>query len=81
VQDSNCAYMSDCPEAWQPITLHHLLTHTSGIFNYTDLDWLAIGDVNICREYKPEEVIAYFKDPPLDFEPSHDWIYSIRDIS
>lgn len=76
VQDSICDYLSDCPEAWQPITLHHLLTHTSGIFNFTDLDPQAIGDVNICLEYKPEEVIAYFKDLPLDFEPGSNWSYS-----
>lgn len=30
VQDHLCSYLSDCPKAWQPITIHHLLTHTSG---------------------------------------------------
>ena len=35
VQDSICKYFSQCPEAWQPITIHHLLTHTSGLPNYT----------------------------------------------
>lgn len=31
VQDHLCSYITNCPAAWQPITLHHLLTHTSGI--------------------------------------------------
>jgi CubicO group peptidase (beta-lactamase class C family) len=35
VQDSICKYLPQCPEAWQPITIHHLLTHTSGLPNYT----------------------------------------------
>lgn len=37
VQDSICKYLDDCPDAWREITIHHLLTHTSGIFNYTEL--------------------------------------------
>ncbi|MFN3373451.1 MAG: serine hydrolase domain-containing protein, partial [Chloroflexus sp.] len=27
VNESVCRYLPDCPPAWQPITLHHLLTH------------------------------------------------------
>ncbi len=33
VQDSVCKYLTDCPESWRDITLHRLLTHTSGILN------------------------------------------------
>src|SRR5262245_35428319 len=29
VQDRVCKYIADCPKAWEPITIHHLLTHTS----------------------------------------------------
>jgi CubicO group peptidase (beta-lactamase class C family) len=76
VQDSIWKYISDCPATWKPITLHHLLTHTSGIYNYTDLYATLKDEVNICREYKPEAVIAYFKDLPLDFAPGSQWSYS-----
>ena len=31
VQDHLCAYVPNCPPAGQPITIHQLLTHTSGI--------------------------------------------------
>ncbi len=34
VQDSICKYLPQCLEAWQPITIHHLLTHTSGLPNF-----------------------------------------------
>jgi CubicO group peptidase (beta-lactamase class C family) len=37
VEDSLCKYLPDCPDAWEPVTLHHLLNHTSGIPSYTDL--------------------------------------------
>jgi CubicO group peptidase (beta-lactamase class C family) len=31
VQDKLCAYLSGCPNAWRPITLHELLIGTSGV--------------------------------------------------
>jgi CubicO group peptidase (beta-lactamase class C family) len=76
VQDPICNYLADCPAAWKLITLHHLLTHTSGIHNFTDLFSALKDEVNICREYKPEAVITYFKDLPLDFAPGSGWNYS-----
>ena len=35
VQDPICRYVTPCPDAWKPVTIHHLLTHTSGIPSYT----------------------------------------------
>ena len=35
LEDSVCVYVSPCPAAWTPVTIHHLLTHTSGIPTYT----------------------------------------------
>ena len=31
VQDPICNFFEDCPQEWQDITIHHLLTHTSGL--------------------------------------------------
>ncbi len=31
VQDPICSFFADCPQEWQDITIHHLLTHTSGL--------------------------------------------------
>jgi CubicO group peptidase (beta-lactamase class C family) len=33
--DPICKYFDNCPEAWKEITIHHLLTHTGGIPNFT----------------------------------------------
>jgi CubicO group peptidase (beta-lactamase class C family) len=73
VQDQICSYLSKCPEAWETITIHHLLTHTSGIPNFT-----GFGDYTrtIATPSPPEETINRFKDKPLDFRPGESWSYS-----
>ena len=72
VTDPICQYVADCPAAWKPITLDHLLTHTSGITSYTALQ----PKFNICQKHRPEEVIAYFKDLALEFAPGSEYRYS-----
>ncbi|NGM83178.1 beta-lactamase family protein [Paenibacillus sp. 7124] len=55
------------------ITIHHLLTHSSGIVNYVDdphlLDWFASPSTTI-------ELINRFSDLPLAFEPGQQFSYS-----
>ena len=73
VEDSICRYMSDCPEAWRPITLRHLLTHTSGVPNYTDLpDFPAL----IGTPATLDQLITRFRSLPLRFTPGARWSYS-----
>jgi CubicO group peptidase (beta-lactamase class C family) len=73
VQDAICTYLADCPATWQEITIHHLLTHTSGIPNYTDFPDFAKTKGT---PSSPSEIIARFKDEPLDFRPGTQWRYS-----
>ncbi len=56
------------------ITIEHLLTHTSGIWNYTRDQKLMSTDVD--RPHTPEEMMNLFKDKPLDFEPGAKYSYS-----
>jgi CubicO group peptidase (beta-lactamase class C family) len=73
VEDSICRYVSDCPQPWRPITLRHLLTHTSGIPNYTDLpDFPAL----IGTPATLDQLIARFRSLPLEFTPGARWNYS-----
>lgn len=73
LQDSVCDYISNCPAAWQPITLHHLLTHTSGIPDYySSPDWTNYQATPIA----PSALIEHFIDEPLDFQPGAMWKYS-----
>jgi CubicO group peptidase (beta-lactamase class C family) len=34
IRDSICKYVPDCPPTWPPVTLKHLLNHTSGITEF-----------------------------------------------
>jgi CubicO group peptidase (beta-lactamase class C family) len=58
---------------WEQITIHHLLTHTSGIPNFTNF-----ADYRKTRATPspPEETIDRFKNKPLEFQPGERWNYS-----
>ena len=66
-------FMPDAPAAWDKITIFHLLTHTSGIPNFT-----AFPDYQSQQPFAatPEKLVARFRDKPLDFEPGEKWSYS-----
>jgi len=72
VQDPICTYLSPCPDAWKPVTIHHLLTHTSGIPSYTDSpDYLKTMMVPKTLD----EMVAGFRGQPLEFEPGSRFKY------
>lgn len=73
VNDLICQYIEDCPEAWQPITIHQLLTHTSGIYNFTNAS--SYLDFKM-QHANATETIGQFRDRPLDFSPGETWSYS-----
>ena len=70
--DSMCKYLDNCPAAWQPITIHHLLTHTSGIPNYTSFsDFRTFSLLPTTHEI----FINRLKDKPLESAPGEKWKY------
>ena len=68
-------YLPDYPKAsGDIITSHHLLTHTSGIPNYTAFPKFF---ENLSRDpYTPEEFVKIFADKALDFTPGEKFSYS-----
>ncbi len=73
VQDSICRYVPACPADWQPITIAELLTHSSGIPDYTNFpDFVSTW----MQPTTPAELVARFKDMPLDFPPGSVFRYS-----
>jgi CubicO group peptidase (beta-lactamase class C family) len=74
VSDPICKYLEDCPTAWQSVTIRHLLTHTSGIKNYSSLpDW---DEKLSIQPFTQTEVVKLFRDLPLDFTPGEKHKYS-----
>jgi CubicO group peptidase (beta-lactamase class C family) len=57
------------------ITIEHLLTHTSGLHNYTD-DTVLTGKADVTKNYSRDEMLKILKKYPADFEPGTKWSYS-----
>ena len=74
VEDSLRKYFPDYAELNPNITIHHLLNHTSGIFNYSNLPDSHKTFQRMC--HKKSDLIKIFLNNPLDFEPGTQWKYS-----
>lgn len=64
-------YLENLPEKWRAVTVRQLLTHTSGIKNYT-----AAAGFNPVQDYKRDEILNLVAADALDFEPGANWNYS-----
>lgn len=73
VTDEITRYLPDYPTHGQKITLDHLLTHVSGIPSYTGLpEWPSRWR----EDLTVDQLIAMFKDKPLEFAPGEKWSYN-----
>lgn len=71
--DSVKKYMPDAPAAWDKITIYNLLTHTSGIPDFTSFpDYHALE----ATPTTPQGLVDRFRDKPLEFQPGERWSYS-----
>jgi CubicO group peptidase (beta-lactamase class C family) len=73
VDDPVKKHVPDAPAAWDKVTIFHLVTHTSGIPSFTSFPDYA--------KFEPfaataEQLVARFRDKPLEFEPGSQWNYS-----
>ena len=73
LEDSICTYIARCPDAWKPVTLQHLLTHTSGIVSHTSVPaWQAKN----MMPHTTEQVVDYVRDLPLRSKPGERFVYN-----
>lgn len=73
LDDDITKYLPDYPTHGHHISIHHLLTHTSGIKSYTEL---AKWPAEWRRDFTPLEMIDFFKDEPMDFAPGERFLYN-----
>ncbi len=72
LDDPLTKYVPDFPRG-ENVTIHHLLTHTSGIHSYTNtLDFLD----KVVNATTPGEMIETIKDLGYDFSPGEQWLYN-----
>jgi len=74
LSDTITKFIKDYPMNGHAITIEHLLTHTSGIRNYTSLD--KFNGETKRRDFTPEELVDFFKNESVDFPPGTDYRYS-----
>ena len=71
-QDPISKYIPDYPNG-DKITLHHLLTHTSGIKDFTKMK--SISQI-AQKDLSPKELVDFFKNEPVDFLPGEKFEYN-----
>ncbi|WP_442591439.1 serine hydrolase domain-containing protein [Pedobacter sp. AW31-3R] len=71
VSDPITKYIPDYPSG-DKITIHHLLTHTSGIKDFTKMK--ALSDIDQ-KEMTPQMMVDFFKNEQVDFAPGEKFEY------
>ncbi|MFH0759467.1 MAG: serine hydrolase [Bacteroidota bacterium] len=73
LEDDITKFIEDYPTHGHHISIHHLLTHTSGIKSYTSMEnWPPVWR----KDFEPKELIDFFKNEPMDFAPGEEWRYN-----
>ena len=73
LQDEITKFIPDYPTQGNKITIEHLLTHTSGIHNFSGME---DPEKKLTTDCTPNEVIDFFKNLPMRFAPGTKWEYS-----
>jgi CubicO group peptidase (beta-lactamase class C family) len=69
-----CGYLPGCPPSWRPITIAELLTHTSGIANWST--WKLAGPLPGEATNPIGAIVTYAESQPLAFPPGTRAAYS-----
>ena len=78
LDDKITKYFPEAPQAWNQITIRHLLNHTSGIQNHVAVPgFLNRFKTNLSFETTPtrEEIVKEFFKLPSEFAPGETWAY------
>jgi len=73
ISDNIDQYIPNCPESWNEITIHHLLTHSSGIPNFTSFpEYTEI----MTKKHSLLQIMSIFMNRSLEFTPGNAFSYS-----
>ncbi len=75
LQDSVQRYIKDFPSKGFTITIENLLTHTSGVIDYSNADTTRNPYIER-HDFTPKQLIKYFNYQPLEFKPGTKYNYS-----
>src|SRR5438093_6794129 len=70
LDDSIGRWFPEGKDVWRDIRVRHLLTHTSGVAEYTD------STFDYRKDYTEDELVKFAAARPLDFQPGERWSYS-----
>jgi len=73
LEDEITKFIPDYPAQGNKITIEHLLTHTSGIHNFSGMK---DPEKKLALDCTTNEVIDFFKNLPMRFVPGTNWEYS-----
>lgn len=73
VDDNIKKHLPDYPTQGHTIRIKHLLSHTSGIFDY---QYTPNYGIAVLKDVTTEELIGIFENHPLDFAPGEQYRYS-----
>jgi CubicO group peptidase (beta-lactamase class C family) len=68
--DTITRWFPEGARVWNDITVRHLLTHTSGVAEYTD------STFDARKDYSEDDLVRLAAARPLDFRPGERWSYS-----
>jgi CubicO group peptidase (beta-lactamase class C family) len=70
LQDPACRYIAGCPSGWQEVKIVNLLSHTSGISDFSDYNSTSMLPTVV------PQVLSRYQNKPLEFKPGERLKYS-----
>jgi len=71
LEDPVSKFLDGTPESWKPVTIRHLLSHTSGI-----KDFINEPTASLRLDVSEKDVLAATAPRPLNFKPGERYLYS-----
>jgi CubicO group peptidase (beta-lactamase class C family) len=77
LDDSITKYFADAPKTWKPILIKNLLSHTSGLQDYTTSDLTGqTGPFYLRLDFTEDQLLSKIEALPTQWAPGEKWAYS-----